>query len=44
MKEQRKTEIKVGLTVIFGILIFLWIFGWAKNLSIRSSENFLKIK
>lgn len=44
MKEQRKTEIKVGLTVIIGIIIFLWIFGWAKNLSIRSSENFLKIK
>ncbi len=44
MKEQRKTEIKVGLTVLIGILIFLWIFGWAKNLSIRSSENFLKIK
>lgn len=44
MKEQRKTEIKVGLTVIIGIILFLWIFGWAKNLSIRSSENFLKIK
>lgn len=44
MKEQRKTEIKVGLTVIIGIMIFLWIFGWAKNLSIRSSENFIKIK
>lgn len=44
MKEQRKTEIKVGLTVIIGILLFLWIFGWAKNLSIKSSENFLKIK
>lgn len=44
MKEQRKAEIKVGLTVIIGIIIFLWIFGWAKNLSIRSSENFLKIK
>lgn len=44
MKEQRKTEIKVGLTVILGLIIFLWIFGWAKNLSIRSSENFIKIK
>lgn len=44
MKEQRKTEIKVGLTVIIGIILFLWIFGWAKNLSIRSSENFIKIK
>lgn len=44
MKEQRKTEIKVGVTVIIGIIIFLWIFGWAKNISVRSSENFVKIK
>jgi phospholipid/cholesterol/gamma-HCH transport system substrate-binding protein len=44
MKEQRKTEIKVGITVIIGLIIFLWIFSWAKNLSIHSSENFLKIK
>ena len=44
MKEQSKTEIKVGITVLIGLIIFLWIFGWAKNLSIRSSENFLKIR
>jgi len=44
MKEQRKTEIKVGITVLIGLVIFLWIFGWAKNISIRSSENFIKIK
>jgi phospholipid/cholesterol/gamma-HCH transport system substrate-binding protein len=44
MKEQRKTEIKVGLTVIIGLIIFLWIFSWAKNLSIKSTENLVKIK
>lgn len=43
MKDQRKTEIKVGLTVLAAILIFLWIFGWAKNISIRSSENLIKV-
>lgn len=43
MKNQRKTEIKVGLTVLLAIIIFLWIFGWAKNLSIRASENFVKV-
>jgi phospholipid/cholesterol/gamma-HCH transport system substrate-binding protein len=43
MKDERKTEIKVGLTVLAAILIFLWIFGWAKNISIRSTENFLKV-
>lgn len=39
MKDQRKTEIRVGLTVIVGILLLIWIFGWAKNLSIRASEQ-----
>lgn len=43
MKDQRKTEIKVGLTVLIAILIFLWIFSWAKNISIRSSENLIKV-
>jgi phospholipid/cholesterol/gamma-HCH transport system substrate-binding protein len=43
MKDQRKTEIKVGLTVLVAILIFLWIFGWAKNISIRSTENTIKV-
>ncbi|MEP0861907.1 MAG: MCE family protein [Ignavibacterium sp.] len=43
MKDQRKTEIKVGITVLVAILIFLWIFGWAKNISIRSSENLIKV-
>lgn len=43
MKDQRKTEIKVGLTVLAAIIIFLWIFGWAKNISIRSTENIIKV-
>lgn len=43
MKNQRKTEIKVGLTVLLAIIIFLWIFGWAKNFSLRASENFVKV-
>ncbi|WP_337871870.1 MlaD family protein [Ignavibacterium sp.] len=43
MKDERKTEIKVGITVLAAILIFLWIFGWAKNISIRSTENLIKV-
>jgi phospholipid/cholesterol/gamma-HCH transport system substrate-binding protein len=39
MKDQRKTEIKVGITVVLGILIFLWILGWAKNFSLTSSNR-----
>ncbi len=44
MKDQRKTEIKVGVTVIAGLIIFLWILGWAKNFSLTSSERTLKIR
>ena len=39
MKEQRKTEIRVGITVIIGLLLFLWILGWAKNFSFVSNEK-----
>ncbi len=39
MKNQRKTEIKVGLMVIIGIILFLWILGWAKNFSLISAHN-----
>ncbi|MGE5810875.1 MAG: MlaD family protein, partial [Ignavibacteria bacterium] len=44
MKDQRRTEIKVGITVITGLLIFLWIFGWAKNFSLTPAERTLKVK
>ena len=43
MKDQRKTEIKVGITVVSGILIFIWILGWAKNFQLASSEIELKV-
>ncbi|MFZ1279367.1 MAG: MlaD family protein, partial [Ignavibacteriaceae bacterium] len=44
MKDDRKTEIKVGLTVLIGILIFIWIFGWAKNFSLKSNEQIAKVR
>lgn len=44
MKNQSKTEIKVGLTVLLALLLFLWILGWAKNFSIRSSDLEVNIK
>lgn len=43
MKDQRKTEIKVGITAVFGLIIFIWILGWAKNFQFTSSEIELKI-
>ncbi|MGE5437924.1 MAG: MlaD family protein [Syntrophothermus sp.] len=44
MKDQRKSEIKVGIMVIVGLIIFIWIFGWAKNFSLKSDEKHLTIK
>jgi len=44
MKQQRIIEIKVGLTVLIGIVVFIWILGWAKNVSISSTDVYLKIK
>jgi phospholipid/cholesterol/gamma-HCH transport system substrate-binding protein len=44
MKDQRKTEIKVGLMVLVGLIIFLWILGWAKNFSIRDTDRNLLVR
>lgn len=44
MRDQRKTEIKVGITVFIALLIFIWVFGWAKNLSIASKEKNIKVE
>ncbi len=38
MKSERKTEIKVGITTIFSLIVFLWIMVWAKNLIITTSD------
>lgn len=44
MKDQRKTEIKVGITVLAGIIIFLWVLGWAKNFTVSSSRKEINIE
>lgn len=44
MKDQRKTEITVGITVVLGLIILLWIFGWAKNLTLASEDYNLLIR
>ena len=38
MKSERKTEIKVGITTIIALIVFIWIMGWAKNF-MKSSNN-----
>lgn len=44
MKDQRKTEIKVGVTVLFGLLIFLWVLGWAKNWTINAQRKEVNVE
>ena len=44
MKNERKTEIKVGITVIVGLIILLWIFGWAKNFSLSSNSSMINVR
>jgi phospholipid/cholesterol/gamma-HCH transport system substrate-binding protein len=44
MKDQRKTEIRVGVTVAVGIIIFIWILTWAKNCSLASKEKMLQVR
>lgn len=44
MRDEKKTEFKVGLTVFIGILTVLWILGWAKNTSFFSHSTVLNIR
>lgn len=32
MRNNRKTEIRVGIISVISILLIIWIFGWAKNI------------
>ncbi len=43
MKEERKTEIKVGITLVTAILILLAIISWARNISLSAGRIELKI-
>lgn len=44
MRDQRKTDIKVGITVIAGLFIFLWILGWAKNITVNAHRKELVVE
>ncbi len=44
MKDQRKSEIKVGITVVVGVVVFIWILSWAKSFSLGSNEKVLNVK
>jgi phospholipid/cholesterol/gamma-HCH transport system substrate-binding protein len=44
MKDQRKTEIRVGIMTVAGIIIFIWILSWAKNFSLTSTDKTIMVK
>lgn len=44
MRDEKKTEFKVGLTVFVGILTVLWILGWAKNATFFTQSTVLNIR
>ncbi|MFA8343877.1 MAG: MlaD family protein [Rhodothermaceae bacterium] len=44
MNRDRKTEIRVGITVIVGVILLTWIIIWAKNLSVFNDDVKLKIE
>lgn len=44
MKDQRKTEIRVGFTVLIGVIIFLWILGWAKNITVNADRKIVNVE
>jgi len=43
MENEKKTEIKVGITILVSLLIFVFVYGWAKNFSLSSEEKLLHI-
>ena len=44
MKSEKKTEIKVGITAFVAILLFVFIYGWAKNFSLNSAQQKLNVE
>lgn len=44
MKNQRKTEIRVGITVVIGIILLIWILTWAKSFSLSEKEKILFVR
>jgi len=44
MRNTRAAEIKVGVTVLMGLLVFIWVLGWAKNFTLSTSDNLVKVR
>ena len=44
MRDDKKTELKVGVTVFLALIVLLWILGWAKNASYFTETKVLTIR
>lgn len=43
MKQTRKTEVKVGISLIVSVIILIWVIAWAKNVDFFSDKKELTI-
>ncbi|WKZ71268.1 MAG: MlaD family protein [Melioribacteraceae bacterium] len=43
MKDDKKTEIKVGISLLVSIIILIWVIAWAKNVDIFSDQKELLV-
>lgn len=43
MKDQSRTELKVGIAVVIGIILFIWILSWAKSFSLSGSQKSIQV-
>ena len=43
MRNERKAEIKVGITTILSLIVFIWIMGWSKNFIRTTSDMEINI-
>jgi len=43
MRDERKTEIKVGITVSLAVILLFFIIGWARNMSLGSERKHLRV-
>ena len=44
MNSEKRTEIKVGITAFFALLIFVFVYGWAKNFSFNAENKMLNVE
>ncbi|RJP58163.1 MAG: MCE family protein [Ignavibacteriales bacterium] len=43
MKDDKKTEIKVGISLLVSLIILIWVIAWAKNVDIFSDQKELLV-